>query len=190
MCDTMDVFYDKSKPKKEEQSYGKLAVQQRMRLAMAFLHPLRPVVAESWLGYGKGNKSKAFGQALKALMQEAIGGHYPDQYVEAARVSISMGILPAVKVAKTELRDNALEVHFSSEQHPLANGTDEVVLVAYCPEAGIAARNTDAYLRTDGHIRVPLPSQLHTQPFHAYLFLQNVRKKQFSKSIYLGIIGK
>jgi|SRR5690606_14068234 len=184
----MDIafFYDRGKPKKKEQSYGRLAVQQRMRLAMAFLHPLRPIIAESWLNQGKGNRSKAFGQALKALMQEAMEGHYPDQRIAAERVRISTGLLPAVLVEEMMCGDRMLEVSFSDEPTPMASGTDEVVLVVYSPEAGVAGRNTDAFLRKDGHIRLKLPAQLRSQRFHAYLFLHNTRKKQFSKSIYLG----
>lgn len=161
-------------------------MQQRMRLAMAFLHPLRPIIAESWLNQGKGNRSKAFGQALKALMQEAMEGHYPDQRIAAERVRISTGLLPAVLVEEVMCGDRMLEVSFSDEPTPMASGTDEVVLVVYSPEAGVAGRNTDAFLRKDGHIRLKLPAQLRSQRFHAYLFLHNTRKKQFSKSIYLG----
>jgi len=182
----IDFFYDRSKPKKKEQSYGRLAVQQRMRLAMAFLHPLRPIIAESWLNQGKGNRSKAFGQALKALMQEAMDGHYPDQYIVAERVRISSGLLPAIHVEDVMCGDRVLEVYFSDESTPIASSTDEVVLVVYSPEAGVAGRNTDVFFRRDGHIRLKLPAQLRSQRFHAYLFLHNARKKQFSRSIYLG----
>lgn len=185
----MDInfFYDKSKPKKEKkQSYGRLAVQQRMRLAMAFLHPLRPVIAESWLGKGQGNRSKAFGQALKALMQEAMDGYYPDQRIAAERVLISTGLLPAMHVEDVVCGDRMLEVYFSGESTPMASSTDEAVLVVYSPEIGIAGRNTDVFFRKDGHIRLKIPAQLQGQPFHAYLFMHNSKKKQFSRSVYLG----
>ena len=185
----MEFFYDKRKPKKKEQSYGRLAVQQRMRLAMAFLHPLRPVISESWMSQGKGNKSKAFGQALKALMQGAMDGHYPDQRIAAERVLISTGMLPTVDIEDVVSDGKTLEVYFSSESTPLANGTDEVVLVVYSPEAGIAGKNTEGYLRKGGYIKVTLPPQLRSQPFHAYLFMHNAKKKQFSKSVYLGSLG-
>ena len=185
----MEFFYDKRKPKKKEQSYGRLAVQQRMRLAMAFLHPLRPVISESWMSQGKGNKSKAFGQALKALMQGAMDGHYPDQRIAAERVLISTGMLPTVDIEDVVSDGKTLEVYFSSESTPLANGTDEVVLVVYSPEAGIAGKNTEGYLRKGGYIKVTLPPQLRSQPFHAYLFMHNAKKKHFRKSVYLGSLG-
>ncbi len=182
----MDFFYDRSKPKRKQQSYGRLAVQQRMRLAMAFLHPLRPIIAESWLSQGKGNRSKAFGQALKALMQEAIEGHYPDQRIAADRVRVSTGMLPAMQVENVICNGRTLEVYFSGESALLASGTDEVVLVVYSPDEGIAGRNTEVAFRKDGHIQVNLPAQLRAKPFHAYLFMHNSKKKLFSKSTYLG----
>ncbi len=185
----MEFFYDKSKPKKKEQSYGKLAVQQRMRLAMAFLHPLRTVIAESWMSQGKGNKSKAFGQALKALMQGAVEGHYPDQRIVADRVMISTGMLPALQVNDVVSDGKTLEVYFSGESTPMASDIDEVVLVVYSPEAGVAGKNTEVCLRKAGYIKATLPPQLRSQPFHAYLYMHNPQKKQFSRSVYLGSLG-
>src|SRR5690606_13290446 len=112
---TMEFFYDRSKPKTKEQSYGKLAVQQRMRLAMGFLNPLRPIIAESWMGAGKGSKSKAFGQALKDLLRSAVEGQYPDQRIAPERVSISMGMLPGIEIGDVVRQPQALEVR--SEEH-------------------------------------------------------------------------
>lgn len=185
----MDFFYDRSKPKVKEKSYGKLAVQQRMRLAMAFLNPLRPIIAETWLGYGKGNKSKAFGQALKKLIQDAMEGQYPDQRIAPERVVVSMGMLPAVEITDVVHGEKELEIYFANEDNPLAKAADEVVLVVYSPEAGIAGRNTDRCSRHQGYIRVDLPPQLRAAPFHAYLFVHGANKRQYSRSVYIGRIG-
>ncbi|GGC20293.1 hypothetical protein GCM10011386_10250 [Parapedobacter defluvii] len=185
----MDFFYDKSKPKVKEKSYGKLAVQQRLRLAMAFLNPLRSIIAQTWLGYGKGNKSKAFGQALKKLIQDAIEGQYPDQWIAPDRVAISIGMLPSVDIQDVVLGPEALEIYFSSEENPLAKAADEVVLVAYSPDAGIAGRNPLTCTRKEGYIKVDLPPQLQATPFHAYLFVHSASKKQYSKSVYVGYMN-
>lgn len=185
----MDFFYDRSKPKVKEKSYGKLAVQQRMRLAMAFLNPLRHIIAETWLGYGKGNKSKAFGQALKKLIQDAVEGQYPDQRIIPERVAMSIGMLPAVEIEDVVHGEKELEIYFSSQENPLAKTADAVVLVVYSPEAGIAGRNVVGCTRKEGYIRVDLPPQLQATPFHAYLFVHSANKKQYSKSVYIGYIG-
>ncbi|WP_257670341.1 DUF6266 family protein [Parapedobacter tibetensis] len=185
----MEFFYDRSKPKKKEQSYGKLAVQQRMRLAMAFLNPLRQVIAESWMNQGNGSKSKAFGQALKKLMQDAVEGHYPDQRILPERVAVSTGILPGLQVGDVVLGSAELEVYFSSEPNPMASPSDQVVLVVYSPEEGIAGRNTHACIRSEGYIRVDLPPQLRSVAFHVYIFVHNARKKQYSRSVYVGVLG-
>ncbi len=182
----MDLLYDRDSPKKTEKSYGKLAVQQRMRLAMAFLNPLRAVIAESWLSHGKGSKKKAFGQALKKLMQDALEGDYPDQHVIPNRVGISTGILPGLSVEDVVPGDNTLEVYFSSKETPLARPGDEVVLVVYNPQRGVAARNTHVCNRNEGYIKVDLPPQLQAAPFHAYLFVHSASKKQYSKSVHIG----
>ncbi|MBK1440504.1 hypothetical protein JHJ32_10945 [Parapedobacter sp. ISTM3] len=185
----MDLLYDRNVPKKSDKSYGKLAVQQRMRLAMAFLNPLRPVIAESWLSRGRGSKKKAFGQALKKLMQDALEGDYPDQHVVPDRVDISMGILPGLLVREAVHSEQTLEVYFSSKDTPLARATDEVVLVVYNPGRGVAARNTHVCNRNEGYIKVDLPPQLWSAPFHVYLFAHSASKKQYSKSVYIGQLG-
>ncbi|MFC3196889.1 DUF6266 family protein [Parapedobacter deserti] len=182
----MEFFYDRSKPKPKEKSYGKLAVQQRMRLAMAFLNPLRPVIAESWLLQGKGSKKKAFGQALKRLMEEAMEGEYPEQHVVPERVTISTGMLPALQVADVVHTPQELEVYFTSSDNPMAGASDEVVLVVYSPEAGVAGRNTHTCKRSDGSIKVELPPPLWSSPFLAYLFVHSATKKQYSRSTYIG----
>ena len=182
----MDFFYDRTKPKIKEKSYGKLAVQQRMRLAMAFLNPLRPIIAETWLGYGKGSKSKAFGQALKKLIQDAVEGQYPDQRIVPERVTMSMGMLPAVEINDVVRGEKELEIYFSSEANPLAKSSDAVVLVVYSPEAGIGGRNTESYTRSDGYVKVDLPPQLKDTPFHVYLLVHSANKKQYSKSVYIA----
>lgn len=185
---TMDFFYDRSKPKKKEQSYGKLAVQQRMRLAMAFLNPLRPIIAESWMGTGKGSKSKAFGQALKDLLRSAVEGQYPDQRIAPERVAVSMGILPGIEIGDVVRQPQALEVYFTSEDNPMAKPGDEVVLVVYSPEEGLGGRNTELHTRKEGYIKVELPPPFWDAPFHAYLFVHSANKKQYSKSAYIGYL--
>jgi len=185
----MEFFYDRSKPKRKEQSYGKLAVQQRMRLAMAFLNPLRPIIAESWMGTGKGSKSKAFGQALKDLLRSAVEGQYPDQRIVPERVAISMGILPGIDIGDVVREPQVLEVFFTSENNPMARPDDQVVVVVYSPEAGIGGRNTEPSTRKEGHIKVELPPQFWDGPFHVYLFVHTANKKQYSKSAYIGLIG-
>jgi hypothetical protein len=186
--DTLAFFYDTNKPKQPVKSYGKLAVQQRMRLAMAFMNPLRPIIAETWLHYGKGSRKKAFGQALKKLMQDALEGEYPDQHVIPSRVAISMGILPPVQIEEVLLNKRELEICFSSGESPMAKASDEVVLVAYSPEAGVAGRNTEVCIRAQGHLTVELPPPLWDVPFHAYLFVHSANKRQYSKSQYIGLL--
>jgi len=185
----MEFFYDINRPKPKEKSYGKLAVQQRMRLAMAFLNPLRPVIAESWLSQGKGSKKKAFGQALKKLMEDALEGEYPDQRVVPERVTISTGMLPALRIDDVVHSQQAIEVYFSSVDNPMARSNDEVVLIVYSPEGGVAGRNTHSCSRSEGYIKVELPPQLWAAPFHGYLFVRNATKKQYSKSLYIGHWG-
>jgi len=182
----MEFFFDKNKPKKQKEPYGKLASQQRMRLAMAFLNPLRPVINESWSSYGEGKKSKSFGQALRKVIQDAVQGNYPNQMIIPEKVMISMGPLPLPSIADIVRSPGTLEILYDNQFHPMANDGDELVLVVINPEMGIGARNDVVCYRKDGRIEVELPPQFEKAIFHAYLYGHNKKKTSFSKSYYLG----
>ena len=102
------------------------------------------------------------------------------------RVCISTGILPGLLAEDAVRNERTLEVYFSSRETPLARANDEVVLVVYSPQRGIAARNTHICKRNEGYIKVNLPPQLWTVPFHVYVFVHSASKKQYSKSVHLG----
>lgn len=182
----MEFFYDKSKRKEVKASYGKLASQQKMRLAMAFLNPLRPIINDAWKNYGNGKKSKAFGQALRKVIQDAISGDYPDQVIEPEKVMISMGTLPSPPIDDVAYSKERLEVFFSNRAHPLASDGDELVLVLINPEMGFGARNDQTFYRKDGHIEVELPPQFGQYGFYVYLYAHNRRRTHYSKSHYIG----
>lgn len=182
----MEFFFDRSKPKKQKQPYGKLASQQKMRLAMAFLNPLRPIINESWGNYGDGKKSKAFGQAIKKVILYAIHGDYPTQMIIPEKVTISLGSLPVPAVTDVVRSPGTLEVFYNNELHPMAKDGDELVLVVFSPEIGVGAKNDIVCFRKDGHIKVELPVQFEEATFHAYLYCHNKKKTNFSKSHYLG----
>ncbi|WP_134091178.1 DUF6266 family protein [Olivibacter sp. XZL3] len=182
----MEFFFDAHKPKKEKEPYGKLASQQKMRLAMAFLNPLRPVINEGWSQYSDGKKSKAFGQALKKAIQEGIEGAYPDQMLVPGNIMISMGTLPLPAIADVVRSPGTLEVLFTNDPHPMAKDSDELVLIVISPELGIGAKNDQVWYRKDGRIEVELPVQFEEGSFHAYLYCHNKKKSNYSKSYYLG----
>ncbi|GAA4802149.1 hypothetical protein GCM10023231_33860 [Olivibacter ginsenosidimutans] len=182
----MEFFFDKHTPKKQKEPYGKLASQQKMRLAMTFLHPLRPIINESWAKYGEGKKTKAFGQALRKVIQDAIEGNYPDQRIIPDRVLISMGTVPLSPITDVVRSEASLEVYFENQAHPMAKDGDEVTIIAYSPDLGIGAKNDQICSRKDGRIEVELPPQFEQGAFHAYLFFRDIKKNNFSKSYYLG----
>jgi len=182
----MEYFYDAHAPKKQKEPYGRLANQQKMRLAMAFLNPLRPVINEGWSQYGNGKKSKAFGQALKKTIQDAIEGTYPNQRVVPEKVMISMGALPLPTIADVVRSPGILEVFFTNDPHPMAKDSDELVLVVISPELGIGAKSDQLWYRKDGRIEVELPPQFEEGPFHAYMYSHNKKRSSYSKSYYLG----
>jgi len=182
----MEFFYDKNKPRIKEKSYGRLAMQQRMRLAMAFLNPLRPIINETWLIKGEGNKSRAFGLALKKLIQDGVEGQYPTQYILPNQVSISMGTLSGVAIQDVVLSNHLIDIYFSSEENPSSRDGDEVILVAYSPELGMGGKNDVPCYRRDGHLHMELPIHFSESPFHLYLYVKAVNGKQYSKSSYLG----
>ncbi|QNL52316.1 hypothetical protein H8S90_12525 [Olivibacter sp. SDN3] len=182
----MEFFYDRNKKKSKKAPYGRLATQQKMRLAMAFLNPLRPIINDTWKNYGDGKKTKAFGQALRKVIQDAITGDYPDQHIVPEKVMISMGTLPLPPIDDVARSTEQLEVFYGNLTHPMAKDGDELALVLINPEMGFGARNDQTCYRKDGHIEVKIPPPFKQHGFYAYLYAHNKKGTQYSKSCYLG----
>lgn len=182
----MEIIYDQTKPRNTKDSHAKLAAQQRFRMAMAFLNPLRKEIEKTWANYGSGKRSKAFSQALRNTLHQAFEGKYPDQQLIPSRVMLSQGALQKLNPEEAKLDGDEFSVTWASETDERIRMTDEIILIVYSPDKGIVARSTDVVTRRTGQMKAELINLFPEGGFHAYCFCYNARNEQYSKSEYLG----
>src|SRR5690606_34061484 len=68
----------------------------RMKVAMRFLTPPTPVL-EKTVKAGDRSRMAGINWATKQVLEDAIGGEYPDLYVQPERVLVSTGRVPRLR---------------------------------------------------------------------------------------------
>lgn len=146
------ISYIRSKPVRRPNtrlSELQLARQAKFALGMRFIQAMGPLVNISYQsGYGKTKKNAA----LSRLLSQAIGGVYPDLYIDYSQVEIARGELkkaanPAVALTKDQ------QLRFTwTDNTGLGNAatTDQAILVAYCPETNDLIWTGNGGMRGDG----------------------------------------
>ncbi|MBN8687315.1 MAG: hypothetical protein J0M10_09860 [Chitinophagales bacterium] len=123
--------------------------QEKFAIGMNFINAMGPLVNISYQsGYGKTAKNAA----LSRLLSQAIGGRYPQLYLDYTQVEIARGELKkAANPAVAFTEDKQLRFTWT-DNTGLGNAaaTDQAILVAYCPETNYLIYNDNGGLRGDG----------------------------------------
>ncbi len=130
-------------------SEAQLAQKVRFALGMRFLKAMGELVEISYQsGYGKTKKNAA----LSRILTQAVGGVYPDLYIDYPALEIARGDLKkasAPAVAFTE--DQQLRFTWTDNTGMgNAAATDQAILVAYCPETNDLIWTANGGMRTAG----------------------------------------
>lgn len=164
---------------------GRLAIQQRFKLASEFLTPVRKLIHRGFATRMKGKTP--FGRAMSYVLLRAVGGNYPDQYVDPAAARLSEGVLR--NPSRTEVTRQGRRViveAVSLGDDPEGAWDDRLILCAYHPELRVAGINDEKRLRQDGSVTLELPSLLEDKPVHLYLMVHDRHEQKWSNSCYLG----
>lgn len=129
-------------------SEAQLAQKARFALGMRFLQAMGPLVNISYQsGYGRSAKNSA----LSRILSQAVGGVYPDLYIDYSAVEIARGDLKkAAGAAVTITEDEQLRFTWT-DNTGMGTGaaTDQAILVAYCPETNDLLWTADGSQRAD-----------------------------------------
>lgn len=158
--------------------------QARFKMAINFIRAMSILLDTSYeQSSGKTNKNLA----VKQLLEQSVGGVYPDLFINYNTVFVAKGSLKKA--------DNALvtagepgKLNFSWEdQSGLGNATssDKAILVAYCPEMGDFMFNVNGASRSAGtdtlNVRFFTGKEVHT-----WISFRSENGKQSADSIYTG----
>ena len=169
-----------------------LARQARFALGMRFIQAMGPLVNISYQsGYGKTKKNAA----LSRLLSQAIGGVYPDLYIDYTQVEIARGELKKAANPAVALTDNQ-QLRFTwTDNTGLGNAaaTDQAILVAYCPETNDLIWTGNGGIRGDGEGLLDaglLMSVIGGRGYglHTWMSFRDREGERIADGCYLGII--
>lgn len=106
-----------------------------------------------------GSTGNSYNRATSALLNQAVCGVYPNQYLSYPLVMVSKGRLPgAVNAAAAEVGDGIIKFTFENNSgNGSALPTDTVLLVAYAEALNQAVFTLDGGLRKDGKAVLEVP---------------------------------
>jgi hypothetical protein len=185
----------RSKPRKKRNatlSEAQLAQKARFALGMRFLQAMGPLVNISYQsGYGKTAKNAA----LSRLLSQAVGGVYPDLYIDYSAVEIARGELKkAAGAAVTFTEDQQLRFTWTNNTGMgTAAATDQAILVAYCPETNDLLWTGDGGRRDAGEGLLDiglLVKVMQGREFtvHTWMSFRGRDGKRVADSCYTGVV--
>ncbi len=159
----------------------------RFGVATRFLTPLRSVISAA---FGQRGARKNFNRCLSVCLNGAMDLNADPIRVNPERVLISNGSLSGVGAPKVMLEGHLLSVTFDSASRLSGFPDDLVWLCAYAPELGVVDVNQRLFVCENGRVELPLIKLLRGVPMLVYLYVSNRNKTAYSRSQFLGEIGK
>ncbi len=169
-----------SKPSSAKQ----LAVYAKFALSATQLSPIKDVLN---IGFSDKtlNKLTGYNAAVKAFLNEAILGEYPNYEVDFASIRMSKGSLDQPDVSMEAENDIALSwlAEFDGVR---SNGDDKMFFILYNQTKDSYKLNT-ASIREDAAITIPFPGRFE-DILHVWSFCVSRDGKKVSKSQYVGTV--
>lgn len=183
------VSYMRSLPvRKKNRTITEAQQNQQVKFAMGirFIKSLSPLLAISYQATsGKTNKNVALSQ----LMAQAVGGVYPNVFIDYSKVVVAKGSLkkadnpsvaaPAAGTLRFNWADNTALGN--------ATATDKAILVAYCPEKEDCLFTVDGGNRSQG-IGMLDVSFFSGKEVHTWISFRSADGKLAADSIYIGSV--
>lgn len=189
------VGYLRSKPRRKAGTRAsdlQLARRARFALGTRMLNAMGQLVNISYQkGYGKTRKNAA----QSRLLSQAIGGEYPDLYIDYPAIEIARGDLKkAEHPAVTLTADQQLRFTWTDNTGMgTASSTDQAILVAYCPETNDLIWTGNGGLRSDeeGLLDARLLMKAiggRGYGVHTWISFRESRKERVADGVYVGFV--
>jgi hypothetical protein len=108
-------------------------------------------------------------------------------FIDPALAMVSFGTLPLPQTMSMERVGNEIVISWSKEDSH--RGLDQVMVLAYMPESGIADMDFTLAKRDDGSARFPMPFESDGLNVHVYISFVKYDHSAQSNSQYLGTIS-
>ncbi|HEY4147669.1 MAG TPA: DUF6266 family protein [Chitinophagaceae bacterium] len=159
----------------------------RFAQAQSWLKPLLAFVREGFRDPEK--KGVGFIEAKSYLMKNALQGVAPDISIDPALMLVSRGTLPLSNDITAE-KPGIDTLQFTWDTAAVEGGSlyDQVMLLAYDIEHGVAAYNMTGQFRSTGADTLKIFGEKGST-WHLYLAFSAADRKSQSNSVYFGAIA-
>jgi hypothetical protein len=160
--------------------------QVKFALGIRFIKSLSPLLAVSYQSTsGKTNKNVALSQ----LMAQAVGGVYPNVFIDFSKVVVAKGSLKKADNPNVATPGTGLLRFNWADNTGLGNGTalDKAILVAYCPEKEDCIFTVDGGNRSQG-MGILDVSFFAGKEVHTWISFRSPDGKLAADSTYIGSV--
>ena len=162
-----------------------LAVYARLALSAAYLSPIKDILN---IGFGdkKLKKITGYNAAVRAFLDEAITGNYPDHGVDLSKIRMSKGALETAEVSMRPLENNIV-LSWPVDITNVRSFVDDKMIFVIFNENKNTYKLNNSFTRNDGEISIPFPGKPNDL-LHIWSFCAKRDEKMVSNSVYLGTI--
>jgi hypothetical protein len=134
---------------------------------------------------------EGFNAAKSYLLKNAFEGDGADMVINPALMKVSYGDLPlAENITAAKTAPNELLVTWEVvEMHLHPNAFDQVMILAYDIENGVATYNITGQFRYVGKDTLYIPPAISERTYHIYAAFVAADRSGQSTSVYLGTIS-
>lgn len=181
-------FYVRSKPRKSTKAPTQKQLENRMKMGLIgnFLRPFKEMI---YLGFASSHhvksKTAAMNMAVAHAMRNAIGGTFPDLYIQPDGVMLSKGNVQKLNKIAVKLEDQHLYVRWSASVNNINAFADDCVYVL-CYNVQQKTLTIGEEIRRTGAMELNLKAEPHQSTLLVYACVSSRAGKFFSNSQYLG----
>lgn len=183
-----DIYYIKGLQKRSTKERGPLQIasQEKFRLAVKFLAPVKSVLD---IGFSKINPGGATGynMGLSHTLQHVIKGTYPDLEIDyTAALFAVKGSLSVPGQISMERNEMNLKLSWNTDCNRGSFIDDQVEILIYQPGVSEYQILSNKVLRMHGELEIGLDPDYDGDTVHVFLYMITSDFKKWSNSIYVG----
>ena len=176
----------KYKDRTEHVTQKELGNRDKFGQGQRWLQPITEFLRTGFRGYTK--RVEGFSAAKSYLSKNAWEGTGADMRINPALMKVSVGKLPLSNDLAVEKTSEGLRFSWSTEAVPGGSRYDQVMMLAYNIEKGIAMYITTGQLRSTGSDTLPMGIP-QAGTYHIYMAFNGFDRTTQSDSVYMGTVS-
>lgn len=165
---------------------AQLAVRQRTAITSKFLKSILDFIEIGFELEAKGTTKNQHNLASSYNNKNAIIGVFPNLEIDYQKVLLTSGAMPAVKEIKVVATKEGLEFTWDTTELRGMRWNDQVMVMAYFPEANDATFLVNGANRKQGSQLLKLSASRMQKPIETYISFVAANRKSIANSIYTG----